>query len=122
MGQRPSTPQNRQNALPGPQMKTSAPRTPIGKGCFHCGEAGHYANNCPKNVAQNTPGQTNSNGQRQNQQQQGHNGNQNQQANRGQQNYARGSVNHVTAESAQEAQDVVVGMFLVKLCPRFSFI
>jgi hypothetical protein len=35
----------------------------------------------------------------------------------GQQNYVRGRVNHVAAETAQEAQDVVFGMFLVNLAP-----
>jgi len=30
-----------------------------------------------------------------------------------QQNYVRGKVNHVTAETAQEAPDVVIGMFPV---------
>nr|CAB3464076.1 unnamed protein product [Digitaria exilis] len=34
-----------------------------------------------------------------------------QQGNKGQQNYARGRVNHVTAEAAQEANDVVIGIF-----------
>ena len=37
--------------------------------------------------------------------------------NRAQQNYARGRVNHVTAEEVQEVQDVVLGMFLVNLNP-----
>jgi hypothetical protein len=29
------------------------------------------------------------------------------------QNYARGRVNHVVVEEAQEAPDVVIGMFLI---------
>ena len=67
MVQRPNTPQNRQNTLSGPQMKTSAPNTLV-KGCFHCGETGHYANNCPNKTTQNNSGQFNNNSQRQHQQ------------------------------------------------------
>jgi hypothetical protein len=95
-------------------MKTSAPSTPVGKGCFHYGETGHFVNSCQKKSSQNTSGQFNNSGQMQNQQQQARNGNQNQEANRGQQNYARGRVNHVSAESAQ---DVVLGMFLINSNP-----
>jgi hypothetical protein len=68
MGQHPNFPQNRQNLPSGPQMKTSTPSTPMGKGCFHYGETSHFANACPKKSAQNTSGQFNNNGQRQNQQ------------------------------------------------------
>jgi hypothetical protein len=39
------------------------------------------------------------------------------QNNKGQQNFVRGRVNHVAAETAQEAQDVVFGMFLVNSAP-----
>jgi hypothetical protein len=41
------------------------------------------------------------------------------QSNKGQQNFIRGRVNHVAAETAQEAQDVVFGMFLVNSAPAF---
>ena len=51
--------------------------------CFNCGELGHYSNRCPKKMANM------------------------------QQNYVRGKVNHVTAETAQEAPDVVIGTFPV---------
>jgi hypothetical protein len=37
--------------------------------------------------------------------------------NRGQQNYMHGRVNHVTAEEAQEAKDVVLGTFLMNSVP-----
>ena len=94
--------------------------TPVGKDtCYRCGETGHYANNCPKQNIQNTPGQFNNSAQRQTPQQQPQqqrNNNQNSQ-NKGQQNYVRGRVNHVAAETAQEAQDVVFGMFLVNSAP-----
>jgi hypothetical protein len=36
---------------------------------------------------------------------------------RGQQNYTYGKVNHVTTEEAQQAQDVVLGMFFVSSHP-----
>jgi hypothetical protein len=39
------------------------------------------------------------------------------QNNKGQQNFVRGRVNHVAMETAQEAQDVVFGMFLVNSAP-----
>ncbi len=35
----------------------------------------------------------------------------------GQQNFAYGKVNHVTAEEAQQSQDVVLGMFLASSHP-----
>jgi hypothetical protein len=79
---------------------------------------GDYANGCPKRNVQNTPGQFNNSGQRQTpQQQQPTNNNQMQQNNKGQQNFIRGCVNHVVAETAQEAQDVVFGMFRINSAP-----
>ena len=44
-------------------------------------------------------------------------GNSTPQGNRGQQNYVRGRVNHVTAEQAQDASGVVLGTFLVNSKP-----
>jgi hypothetical protein len=83
-------------------MRNNTPVSTGGNMCFRCGEAGHYANRCPKGNAQNTPGQFN--GQRQTpQQQQPRNNNQTLQNNKGQQNFMRGHVNHVAAETAQEA-------------------
>jgi hypothetical protein len=68
-------------------------------------------------------GQLNNSGQRQTPQQQQPRGN-NQapfffipQNNKGQQNFVRGHVNHVAAETAQEAQDIVFSMFLVNSAP-----
>jgi hypothetical protein len=72
--------------------------------CFACGEKDHFANRCPKShprvnppVAA-TPVPTHG-------------------ANfvpvAAKQNYARGRVNHVAVEEAQEAPDVVIGIFLV---------
>jgi hypothetical protein len=80
------------------------------------GEAGHYANACPKKNTQHTPGQFNNSGQRQTPQPP-RNNMQMPQSNKGQQNYVRGRVNHVAAETTQEAQDVVFSMFLVNSAP-----
>jgi hypothetical protein len=72
--------------------------------CHNYGEKGHYANQCPKPHLH--PNQTPA-------------------ANlvpthcanfvpvAAKQNYARGRVNHVVVEEAQEASDVVLGMFLI---------
>jgi hypothetical protein len=71
--------------------------------CYACGEKGHFANQCPNlrthpQTAAPTPTST-----------------------RGansvpiatKQNYARGRVNHIAVEEAQEAPDIVIGMFFV---------
>jgi hypothetical protein len=47
------------------------------------------------------------------------NGNQTPQSNKGQQSQGRGRVNHVSAETAQENPQVVLGMFLVNSIPAF---
>jgi hypothetical protein len=101
-------------------MRNNATAPAGGNNCFRCGEAGHYANRCPKGNGQNTPGQFNNSGQRQTpqqHQQQPRNNTQTPQGSKGQQNYVRGHVNHVAVETAQDAQDVVFGMFLVNSAP-----
>jgi hypothetical protein len=59
--------------------------------CLECGLPSHMAKNCPtwqRNQGANQ-----------------------QQCSQGQQNLTYGKVNHVTAEEAQQSQDVVLGMF-----------
>jgi hypothetical protein len=71
--------------------------------CYNYGEQGHYANRCPNSCTRvnqpaiATPTPT-------------HGANSIPVATK--QNYARGRVNHVAVEGAQEAPDVVIGMFL----------
>ena len=97
----------RPTAPVGTPVRTS---TPGGTVCFKCGENGHYANVCPKRNAPNTPVQSQ-------QMQQMRNGNHTPQENKGQQSYARGKVNHMSIETAQENPQVVLGMFLVDSVP-----
>jgi hypothetical protein len=47
---------------------------------------------------------------------------QNSPINKGQRNYVRGRVNHVTTEQAQDATDIVLDTFSCQLCARNSFI
>ncbi|WVZ93840.1 LOW QUALITY PROTEIN: hypothetical protein U9M48_039794 [Paspalum notatum var. saurae] len=95
------------------QVQTTPPTTnqTIGVGpCYKCGGAGHYANACPRKVQSNQQGQQP--GQRQNPPQL-------QQGRPNPQGKAlwQGKVNHVTAESAAEAPNVVLGTFLVNSHP-----
>jgi hypothetical protein len=60
--------------------------------CFKCGISGHLTRECP-----NKPSATGAGSQSRPQ---------------GQQNYTYDKVNHVTTEEAQQAQDIVLGMFL----------
>ncbi|WVZ83396.1 hypothetical protein U9M48_030554 [Paspalum notatum var. saurae] len=95
------------------QVQTTPPTTNRTTGvgpCYKCGGVGHYANACPRKVQGNQQGQQA--GQRQNPPQP-------QQGRPNQQGKApwQGKVNHVTAESAAEAPNVVLGTFLVNSHP-----
>ena len=63
---RPNFPQNRQNTPAGTPVRITNSAPTAGDRCFKCGELGHYANHYPKRTIQNTPGQQNNSGQRQN--------------------------------------------------------
>jgi hypothetical protein len=65
--------------------------------CFNCGMNGHIARQCPNKLSATGAG--------------------GQSRHQGQQNYTYGKVNHVTTEEAQQAQDVVLGMFLATSHP-----
>jgi len=84
--------------------------------CFNCREIGHYIANCPYKQNQNrAPAQGNSSGSiRTAASGIGRGG---QQASGSQmkptQSFGRGRVNHIDAQEAQEAPDMVLGEFLV---------
>jgi hypothetical protein len=65
--------------------------------CFKCGMSGHLARQCPIKMSAT--------------------GARSQLRPQGQQNYNYGKVNQVTTEEAQQAQDVVLGMFLASSHP-----
>ena len=100
------------------QVNPTAPRTgsnavPVkdksGVVCFECGITGHYSNECPKKLnAVPKPAAP--------AQQQRHIGNGRNLVPGNQQN-RRGRLNLMNAEEAQEAPDVVLGMFSVNSVP-----
>src|SRR6185436_14637672 len=85
----PPAPQVPRPVAPTGQQAQGPPRT-----YFHCGQPGHYANACPRKAQagqQGRPTQPRA--------------------------PAQGRVNHVTAESAAEAPNVVIGTFMVNSYP-----
>jgi hypothetical protein len=114
--QYPPRPQRQQQAGPGqrlpapparsappapPAPRQGAPTPPAGQqapafpwACYHCGEPGHYANVCPRKAQAGQQGRA-----------------------APPKAPAQGRVNHVTAESAAEAPNVVIGTFMVNTHP-----
>ncbi|WVZ52213.1 hypothetical protein U9M48_003295 [Paspalum notatum var. saurae] len=106
-------PQAPRQGVPTPSAGNQNATPPPGRNCYKCGDPGHYANVCPQKPLSNQQGQKLAP-----QQQQGR---------PAQQNKApwQGKVNHVTAEAAAEAPNVVIGMppdrhveFLIELLPE----
>jgi hypothetical protein len=87
-------------------QRTQAAKDPlqVDRRCYNYGDKGHYANRYPNlrtranQAATTTPAPTSG---------------ANSIAVAAKQNYAHGRLNHVAMEEAQEAPDVVIGMFLV---------
>ena len=90
-------------AVPAPNQ-CAAHKNREGLVCFNCSEPGHFASRCPyKKRAPAAGGAPQAVP--------------NRNATQGPQQYAYGKVNHVTTEDAQEAAEVVLGMFLANSNP-----
>src|SRR6185503_11825801 len=79
---------------PRPAVPTGQQASTLARVCYHYGQPGHYANTCPRKAQagqQGRPAQPRA--------------------------PAQGRVNHVTAESAAEAPNVVIGTFMVNSHP-----
>jgi hypothetical protein len=88
-----------------PQRNNNAQNTGVAGPCYSCGQSGHYANRCPRKLANQTPApSTNQNINR--------NAN-NSASTLARQNQAHAHVNHVAVEDAQAAPNVIIGMILV---------
>jgi hypothetical protein len=98
-GQKPSRPSMQQGPRPTAPNSHGAPTqgNRTGGACFKCGLTGHFAWQCPTMTT--IPGTGNL------------------VKPQGQQNLMRGRVNHMTSEEAQQAPDVVLGMFLASSHP-----
>jgi hypothetical protein len=97
--------QSPRSAPPPPQRNNNAQNTSVVGPCFSCGQSGHYANRCPRKSTNQTSAL-------------GTNQNINRNANNNastpaRQNQARARVNHVAAEDAQAAPDVIIVMILI---------
>nr|ABG66286.1 retrotransposon protein, putative, Ty3-gypsy subclass [Oryza sativa Japonica Group] len=88
--------------------------------CFRCNQMGHYARQCPQNPTNTNSGHANGSTARtptpaaaQSRPSSQASG----QGSRVSNNFGRGRVNHIQAETAQDAPDVVMGMFSVNSVP-----
>jgi hypothetical protein len=93
------------SAKPPPQKNNNAQNASVVGPCYNCGQNGHYANRCPRKLANQTPAA-------------GTNQNVNHIVNNNattapRQNQHHARVNHVAVEDAQAAPNIIIGMILV---------
>nr|ABA98065.2 retrotransposon protein, putative, Ty3-gypsy subclass [Oryza sativa Japonica Group] len=108
------------NTAPNSVTSFKSPQGPSAVQCFRCNQMGHYARQCPQNPTNTNSGHANGSTartptpaaalSRPSSQASG-------QSSRASNHFGRGRVNHIQAETAQDAPDVVMGMFSVNSVP-----
>nr|CAE05045.2 OSJNBa0049H08.6 [Oryza sativa Japonica Group] len=108
------------NTAPNSVTSFKSPQGPSAVQCFRCNQMGHYARQCPQNPTNTNSGHANGSTARtptpaaaQSRPSSQASG----QGSRASNNFGRGRVNHIQAETAQDAPDVVMGMFSVNSVP-----
>src|SRR5512141_2002235 len=108
------------NTAPNSVTSFKSPLGPSAVQCFRCNQMGHYARQCPQNLTNSNSGHTNGSTARtptpaaaQSRPSTQASG----QGSRASNHFGRGRVNHIQAETAQDAPDVVMGMFSVNSVP-----
>nr|ABA94797.1 retrotransposon protein, putative, Ty3-gypsy subclass [Oryza sativa Japonica Group] len=108
------------NTAPNSVTSFKSPQGPSAVQCFRCNQMGHYARQCPQNPANTNSGHANGSTARtptpaaaQSRPSSQASG----QGSRASNHFGRGRVNHIQAETAQDAPDVVMGMFSVNSVP-----
>nr|ABA94837.1 retrotransposon protein, putative, Ty3-gypsy subclass [Oryza sativa Japonica Group] len=101
------------NTAPNSVTSFKSPQGPSAVQCFRCNQMGHYARQCPQNPTNTNSGHANGSTARtptpaaaQSRPSSQASG----QGSRASNNFGRGRVNHIQAETAQDAPDVVMGM------------
>nr|ABA98150.1 retrotransposon protein, putative, Ty3-gypsy subclass [Oryza sativa Japonica Group] len=108
------------NTAPNSVTSFKSPQGPSAVQCFRCNQMGHYARQCPQNPTNTNSGHANGSTARtptpaaaQSRPSSQASG----QGSRASNNLGRGRVNRIQVETAQDASDVVMGMFSVNSVP-----
>nr|AAX93001.1 retrotransposon protein, putative, Ty3-gypsy sub-class [Oryza sativa Japonica Group]ABA91620.1 retrotransposon protein, putative, Ty3-gypsy subclass [Oryza sativa Japonica Group] len=108
------------NTAPNSVTSFKSPQGPSAVQCFRCNQMGHYARQCPQNPTNTSSRHANGSTARTPTPAAAQSRPSSQASGQGtcaSNNFGRGRVNHIQAETAQDAPDVVMGMFSVNSVP-----